>query len=223
VGSRPVVVFDLDDTLFEERNWARQRIEHGAMRFESASGIQGVVRRALDLFDAEPTTANPLQQAIETAGGAGETVAYEAALAALKSHHPAIRPFEDARYAIDRFRTAARLVVLTEGSEITQLAKLRALGMETDFDEVRVCPVGAKASGAVFRDLIAGCGAVPWIAMIGDNPAKDILPARRVGMHAFLVRRPGTRYVHQAVGEASLPNLRALFDVSPLREMFPKA
>ncbi|HEU4960640.1 MAG TPA: HAD family hydrolase [Sphingomonas sp.] len=159
------VVFDLDDTLFAERDYVRSGMAAVAALVEQLNG------EACPL-DTLPE-ADPLD-AIRRRAGLPET-ALEALLWTYRLHRPTItlRPGAAAAIAGCRRRGEA-VAVLTDGRAVTQRLKLAALGLDLDgifiSEELGATKPSDIGFGAVERALPAAS-----YVYVADNPEKDFL------------------------------------------------
>ncbi len=197
------VAFDLDDTLYPEREFVRSGYRAVAEWAEGRLGLAapitlaeleslfeaGIRREIFDLWLEEkgldPATWVPTM--IETYRG----------------HSPRINLFPDAQPLIHWLRARrVRLGLITEGVRGVQQGKLRALGLDRTFEAVVIGGEDErenwKPSRAPFESWLAEMnlkGEGTWY--LGDNPAKDFRGAREAGMHTIRVRRMGGLHASQ--------------------------
>ena len=187
------VVFDLDDTLYPERDYVLSGFRRVARWMEYRGG--GPAERSFD----------ELRHLVDS-GVRGETFdvwlqrrGLEAALSAdlvdvYRSHHPKIAPFPGVRALLRRLSRRALLGLLSDGYLEVQRAKLDALRLRRYFDAVVFSDAlgreAWKPSPAPFQAMVARLRVDPATAVyVADNPAKDFLGARRAGMTSIRVRR----------------------------------
>jgi len=92
--------------------------------------------------------------------------------------------------SLARIGAQYRLGMVTNGSSVTQRAKLCALGLEGLFDPLIISEeVGfRKPDPRVFRLAIASWGLLPEaVLFVGDDPVADIAGATAVGMRTLRV------------------------------------
>lgn len=187
------VLFDLDDTLFLQRDWL-----YGAWRSVAATAeLQGIDPRvlvpALEAIAAEGTAAGGIiDRAVAAVGAPGADVA--PLVEAFRSHRPdRLPPLDGVPAALAALRAVIPLGLVTDGDTAIQSAKIAALGLEDAFD----CVVLSDALGrdrrkphpAPFEAALAHLGCDPTHAVyIGDNPAKDVVGAARLGLTPVRVR-----------------------------------
>jgi len=189
------VAFDLDDTLYLERDFVRSGYRAVAEWAEGRSGIAaplvlaelealfaaGIRREVFDLW-LEDRGLEPslwLARMVET----------------YREHAPCIELCDDAAplFATLRLR-GVRLGLITEGVRRVQENKLRALGLEGAFEAVII---GNQEDRERWKPSRAPFDA--WLGLmkvraeetcyVGDNPAKDFRGAREAGMRSLRVRR----------------------------------
>nr|WP_255647343.1 HAD-IA family hydrolase [Fulvivirga sedimenti] len=85
--------------------------------------------------------------------------------------------------------------LITSGSEPIQQAKIRALGIESDF--IQICyddrMQGSPGKAGIFTQLIHQDDLDPeGILVIGDNPESEIKAAKNLGLHYVLIDRKGS-------------------------------
>lgn len=223
------VVFDLDDTLYLERDYVRSGFFHVA-KFMGRSEVE---RRDLDAW---------LGRAFET-GIRGDTfdrlLAAKPALskgfsvgqlvAEYRAHRPVISMLPGMDGALERLRDrGVRLGVLSDGRLESQLAKADALHLDKWFDPVLLTAshVGfAKPATDGFEWIgnawqIAGAE----LAYVADNPLKDFIAPRRLGWLTVRLRLPEQlRYGVDTVVDREAPDLevRGTGDLIDLLERTP--
>jgi FMN phosphatase YigB (HAD superfamily) len=112
-------------------------------------------------------------------------------------------------------RLGRRRFLVTTGFRRLQESKVRALGIEAACAEGMIDAIeepGHPGKEGIFADLVARHGldrAGVWV--VGDNPDAELAAARRLGLHAVQVLRPG---VVPAPGTAA--QVRDLADLATL-------
>lgn len=195
----PLVAFDLDDTLYPEREYALSALHAAGEYIAKNFGLEGIGRDATSLFESDNAPPLPLNAALELRGISLSDEQLQQVRAHMNAHLPAIQPFPDALEVLDSLRGVARVAILTEGRVNTQTAKIEALHLGAHVDDVLITeslvPPAGKASGVPFRALRERFDSDRFV-YIGDNPAKDVMPAQQHGFLTIVVRRDDCRYVH---------------------------
>ncbi len=189
------VVFDLDDTLYSERDYV-------------LSGMRAVADWARDSlgFPAEQTYGQ-LHDLFE-AGVRGETfdrwalnndLQPEACVPAMVDvyyqHQPRITLEANTIELLSQLRELCRLGIITDGYLNVQQRKTAALGLDRTIQTIVYSDAFGRDAWkpdprpfhAVLERLEVPADRAVYV---GDNPAKDFFGARRVGMETIRIRRP---------------------------------
>lgn len=175
-----VVVFDLDDTLYPERDF----LHSGWRAVACSSGLEpdrayAVMSSADDAFDA-------LHELVPD-------FSIAAMLGIYRNHIPKISLDEKVGYLLEQLRSAGvGIGIITDGRSATQRNKLSALGLERYVDYVSVSEeIGAdKLTRVPFDKAMEFFGPESHFIYFGDNPAKDFLWPNRLGWHTVMLREP---------------------------------
>jgi putative hydrolase of the HAD superfamily len=116
-----------------------------------------------------------------------------------RSHRPVLAPFPEVPRLLARLRPRFRLGLLSDGYLAVQQGKLAALGLGGWFDAIVFSDQwGREAWKPSPRPFLAVLEALRVPAeravYVADNPAKDFLGARRLGIYTARVRRPDGEY-----------------------------
>jgi putative hydrolase of the HAD superfamily len=190
------VVFDVDDTLYLERDYVR-------------SGFRAVARTVEKLF--EQPEFDTIAWSLFERGVRGDT--FERALTEIgisptpqiiaelvdtyRGHAPTIQMLEDAKLCVEMCAQDRTVAVITDGPTSSQRAKVDALSLPRWSDHiVLTSELGSdfgKPNPHAFR-LVADRVGVPHAACayIADNPAKDFIAPIGLGWRTIRVRRRGS-------------------------------
>lgn len=190
-----VVVFDMDDTLYPERDYVRSGYravaEHLKKRLNRQdpmgpwmwqrflSGQHGGAFDALNQHFKLGLTAEDLSDLVTL----------------YREHTPTIRPYGAAADMLRRMRRHFRLGLLTDGFLPAQQLKLQALGLRQSFravvftehlgrDKWKPAPDGFELIATELGAPHAAC------CYVADNPAKDFLGPNRLGWRTIQLRWP---------------------------------
>ena len=197
-----VIAFDLDDTLVRWHGPVREAVGRAlaaaSSRVDPAAFAAAVRRvwdgRADDIWTGRLSLEEVTREAAAAITAAlGVSVAEGARLYALyiRNLTGLIAPFEDTP-ALRPLRSGYRLGVATNGIGETQRGKLRTAGLADLFDFVVVsADVGVAKPDPAFYEIVRATAGVPAhdIVVVGNNVARDLLPAMAVGMQAVWVQR----------------------------------
>ena len=187
------VIFDLDDTLYSEKEYVRSGYRKVAEHFgkpELAEQFWTVFERGGRAID-EVLQANGLESYKEEA------------LRIYRFQEPEIHLYPDVAGLLARIRRTKKVGIITDGRPEGQRAKLRALGLCAMVDEIIVTDeLGGvefrKPNEAAFR-LMQERMAVSFEKMVyvGDNMKKDFIAPERLGMQTIHFSNPDGLYNHR--------------------------
>lgn len=177
------LVFDLDDTLYLERDFALS----GFRAVGAWLGRVDFASRCQELFDAG-SRGDIFDRVLDEIGA---TVKATDLVQVYRDHHPQIRLCDDAlRYLRSH---SARFGLITDGPERMQRNKVAALGLEVFFDQI--IPTGqwpgsfAKPHPRSFQLIAASAGRRRCV-YVADNPMKDFFAPNQLGWTTVQIVRP---------------------------------
>jgi len=200
-----VVVFDLDDTLFPERDYVRSGLAAAGEWVWRAYGRADFAETAWALF-AAGVRGRLFDAALERLGLPADPAAIAALVDVYRHHRPAITLFADADRALRALAGRARLAIVSDGPLASQKRKVKVLGLEDRFDPIVLTDRWGRAfwkpHERAFREVerVTDCDGAAC-AYVGDNPRKDFVAPRALGWRTVRVRRPGGE--HAGVGDGT--------------------
>jgi putative hydrolase of the HAD superfamily len=216
------VIFDLDDTLYEEREYFRSGFAAVAENLERRGvGPRGGTAELLDYFHHAEGRQQVFQKLALRLGFPQEWVPEIVEL--FRTHRPVIALAADARELLPRLRTTTslRLGCVTDGWLAVQRRKVEALGVESFLDALVISDEFGrdfwKPHAKPFLACCARLGVKPAEAVfVGDNPERDMVGARRAGLASIRIRRPGGYF---EATELPGNHARADFEIRQLTEL----
>lgn len=192
------LVFDLDDTLFSEREFVYSGFDAVDTWLRKEKAIAGFRERAKAEFDSG-VRGKIFDRALLLLGVPQNGRLVERMVEVYRDHQPRIRLFQDAEWALEYFSSRCRLALLTDGYLTVQQRKVAALELSGRFATIvysdRFGREGWKPSPRPYEQIITDLGCAPAeCAYVGDNPAKDFVTAKRLGWFTIRVRRPRGEY-----------------------------
>ena len=195
------VVFDLDDTLYPERSFVLSGFRAVAMWAEEHLGISAdqALTELYQLFEGG-IRGNTFNRWLESHGLKNEDWVPQM-VQVYREHEPHIEPYPEVPVLLRRLRLHYRLGLVSDGYAKVQRRKLTALGLASCFDVLIFSdewgreawkPNSKPFEIALERLKVTGSEAI----YVADNPTKDFLGARQVGMWTVRVRRPDGLYSH---------------------------
>jgi putative hydrolase of the HAD superfamily len=215
------LVFDIDDTLYLERDYALSGFRAVGKWADRNAGLRGFGDAATHLFN-RGAKGSIFQEAYRELGREPAAGAIEEMIAVYRGHVPDISLLPDARQCLDRFQDKALIAVVTDGPAISQRRKYDRLELN------KFCTVAvftgewgteySKPHLRSFRSIEqqAGKGEHQFV-YVADNPAKDFIGPNSLGWDTIRVRRPGGLHFSEEA-EASAKAGLELKDLSGLGE-----
>lgn len=213
------VLFDLDDTLVDQKSAARTAVvawaaEHGITdpdvgpRWARIAEIHYERYQRRELTFAQQRAMRVREFLALDVDDDRATELFDGYLTRYEAHWTA---FDDAVPALQRARAAGLTVaVLTNGDEDHQQLKLTKLGLTDEIDILiasSTLPAG-KPDPRAFGCAIKKIGVEPDQAlMIGDSLEKDVHGALKSGLNAILLDR------HNTWPDIDVPRVRSLNDL----------
>lgn len=189
-----VIIFDLDNTLFETRSLPQSLTEpiYQAMR-ESNYGHDAVPPDVLEqAFEDSWSIAFPL--VVEKHGLPHRMLQLWHDAHQLLEFREPLRPFPDVTEVIPRLSSLKYL--LTSGYRRVQNAKIDALGIRSLFDMIIIDAVDDddihRGKEAILRELLQTQDWSPGdLLIVGDSSVSELLAGRRMGISTVQILRPG--------------------------------
>ncbi len=191
----PCLVFDLDDTLYLERDYVRGGFDAVGLHAERTHGIRGLSETCWALF-RQGVRGDTFDRALRLLGVAPDPDLVRELVAAYRAHSPDIALLADARRCLEAAQEAAFLGIVTDGPAVSQRAKIAALGTDAFVDHTIVtAELGAefaKPDPRAFALLETASGSRGTDCVyVADNPAKDFAGPKSLGWRTVRVRRRG--------------------------------
>lgn len=204
-------VFDLDDTLYLERDY----VHSGFRAIAKEMGDEPPADTLIRLF------AENRQNVYQRAGLSEE--ACGRCISVYRSHVPDIRLTDAVRDTLSVLRSrGCRLGIITDGRPQGQWNKMRALGLESLVDYIIVTDeLGGEAfrkpNPAAFEKMREAL-ALEYGEMVyvGDNLSKDFVAPQALGMQACWLRNPDGLYFSEQVTDSSITIINDITEVLSL-------
>jgi len=192
------VIFDLDDTLYDEVDYCRSGFEAVADFLVKAHKVPLSPTDLCAAFWRQFSSGNRTETFNATLKELG--ISFDEQLIAglvrvYRGHVPTIRLPKESRDCLMNLRRSYSLAVLTDGYLPAQRLKIRSLGMAGYFKCILYTEqLGRqfwKPSPVGFLRVIEIFNVQPsQAAYVADNPAKDFIAPNQLGMRSIQVTRP---------------------------------
>ena len=218
---QPCVVFDLDDTLYLEREYVRSGFEAVGDWAGRNLGISDFGDRAWRLFEGG-CRREVFDVLLKESGWDPSPPLIEEVVAVYRTHSPRISALPDAIDCLSFFQGTAVLALISDGSPTSQQLKVRALKLERFFELVVLTGVWGqtfskphlRAFQLVQARLKPSDGRFIYVA---DNPEKDFIAPAALGWETVRVRRPGGLHAQTEARPGAEPDIE-MDDLSELRD-----
>jgi len=204
------VVFDLDDTLYLERDYVQSGFAAAGAWLQRARGIEGLEREASRLF-RNGQRHRIFDSALIELGIQPANDLVSRLVHAYRSHYPSIRLEPDA-CAFIRSHNPGCLAIVTDGWALAQRRKVSALGLRQSGIETIIYTDDWgrgfwKPHHRAFECVehsMPHCSAFLYVA---DNPAKDFFAPRQRGWLTVQLARPERLHRTSPAGAEYAPDL----------------
>ena len=190
VDGLKAVIFDLDDTLFSEKEYVRSGFEKVANMFPDFAGMEDA------LWTVFTNGGNAIDEVLDDYGALNKEN-HEKCLEIYRFHKPNIHLYCGAAQMLVRLRKKGLLTgIITDGRPEGQHAKIKSLKIEHLFDNIIITD---ELGGVRFRKpndkafvLMCRKFGVRYeeAVYIGDNINKDFAAPKKLGMKSVLVKNP---------------------------------
>ena len=169
--SSKIFVFDLDDTLYSERDFEKSGIEFVYNNFH------------IKHIELEPILNNRINWIEQIIDGSNNQITLQMVLDIYRNHFPTIQLYKHSKVFLEKLLSLGnKMSLITDGRSITQRNKLRALGIEPYFKNIIISEEinSEKPSEYNFRMVMNNKNAENYI-YIADNPNKDFITPNKLG------------------------------------------
>lgn len=217
-----IVVFDLDDTLYLEEDFARSGFDALARQFGERIGGARFARECAALL-ADGKRGNIFDLALARCNIAGAPGLVDELVAFYRSHRPDIELCPDAARFFARIEQMPTGII-TDGPKETQWAKIKALGLNRTINHLIVTGDWGREffkphPRAFIRIENVTSSSGENLVYIADNAIKDFITPRRRGWQTVQIRRPDR--IH--AGDAETPDHEADHAIASLDDLRVRA
>ncbi len=192
-----ITVFDIDDTLYLEREYVRSGFRAVAHWAREEFGVAGLAERCRQLFiDGHRGTI--FNVAFAELGMPTDQQTLNDAIHVYRHHRPEICLLPDARQLLDQLAstTSHGLAVISDGPLISQQRKVEALGLSQWTTSIILTDQWGreywKPHHRAFAEVERLFGVSPTECLyVADNPRKDFHAPLARGWQTVRIRRPG--------------------------------
>lgn len=186
------VIFDLDDTLYNELDYVKQAFRHVSNYIENRFHIDSDITYGECMKYLEAEGRGKIFNHIIEDNRLDEDI--RTLVDIYRSTKPQLKVYDDARNTISSLKNCGvKLGIITDGCRTVQHNKINGLNIRDEFDEIIVTDDyenAAKPSTIPYEMIIRKWNVEPSECLyIGDNPRKDFVGARLAGVHTIRIIR----------------------------------
>ena len=205
------VVFDIDDTLYLERDYVRSGFETVGHWADKWLHTEGFGRRCWTKFTAG-SRRSVFNDVLSETGREPTPELVQALVEIYRTHTPSIALATDASEALPAISNFADLAVISDGPVASQSKKAAAPILLTE-----TLGTGFRKPHPGAFEHVKRCRPANLHVYVADNPLKDFAAPRQLGWLTIRVRRPGG--LHYAVENSVIAPDLQLADCSGLPAM----
>lgn len=218
----PCIVFDLDDTLYLERDYVRSGFHCLEEWTRKHLGLKDFASKAWSLFE-EGERGHVFDKVLTQAGIPPEKSLIGMMIAIYREHKPNICLPADAVSCLGHLAGRTALALVSDGHSVSQRNKIQALGLRQYFDVIILTSeLGegfAKPHPRAFMKVQETLGnSTRRYIYVADNPIKDFAGPHTLGWQTIRMRRFGGLYSSVESGEFAATDLE-LSNLNPLTDM----
>jgi putative hydrolase of the HAD superfamily len=187
-----ILIFDLDDTLYEELDFVRSGFRKVADYLANARGISEDEIYTRLCFYLQKGRESIFDQVLKEYNIFSKILVRKC-LTIYRTHQPDISLYPDSRRCLERFPDVPKYIV-TDGNKLVQKNKINALGLDKfikfSYITHRYGIKHSKPSGYVFQKICKREDTEPGMMLyIGDNPMKDFVGIKSLGIKTVRIIR----------------------------------
>lgn len=211
VEPRTAIVFDLDDTLYNEVDFLRSAYVEISKRLEPGSWQQLFA----NLFARYRNKTDVFEYVVDTYG-----VSKNELLDLYRNHIPTIQPFEGVIDLLKQIKNKrGKIGIITDGRTITQKNKMKALGLTSYIDYSVISEeIGSEKPNENNYTTVENkldCESYYYIA---DNLKKDFVTPKRLGWQTIALIDNGLN-IHSNAHEYQKPEFLPNYFISSIMEI----
>lgn len=215
------VIFDLDDTLISEKEYALSGFRAVGEYLRGLCGEERFFETAALLYQGQDKS-RLFNRTLERLGLPYDDRLIADCVACYREHRPTLTLLPDAEWALAQLEGRVKLGLITDGYVETQERKVQALRLRERMQAViltdlfgrnhwKPSPVPYEAASDLLQVPHRRC------LYIGDNPAKDFVTANRLGWTTVHIDRGDGLY--SAAGAGLAPGHQAHYRIARMQEL----
>jgi putative hydrolase of the HAD superfamily len=205
------VVFDIDDTLYLERDYVQSGFRAVGDWVRETLGVNMFFDEAWKCFEMG-RRGDVFNVALKALGISPSEELIRTLLSVYRGHDPAISLLPDSEQCLRGVTGKTFVGVISDGAVLGQQMKVGRLGLASRCNHIILTEsIGveySKPHPRAFMQMqqVANCPPQAC-AYIADNPIKDFIAPNRLGWRTIRVRRPGGLHCGMNCSEESQPSI----------------
>jgi len=189
---KKVIIFDLDDTLYKEREFVEGGFKDVAKYMEERFNIKKADFYKLLLKVLEKQGRGHVFDSCLKEHNLYSKKIVDKLVKIYRFHKPNIKLYPSVKTLLLHLRKSYKLALITDGLKYVQQSKVKALGLEKLFDLIIYTDAfdkkKSKPNPYSFNRVLEYFNVFPEQAVyIGDDPNKDFIGARKLGVKTIRV------------------------------------
>jgi putative hydrolase of the HAD superfamily len=223
------IVFDMDDTLFQEKEYVLSGFLAVGKWLEETRNIRNFYIYAKNRFN-RGERKYVFNKALEDLNISYDHAFIKKLIDVYRTHQPNIFLLEDAKHVLDTLQDSIKVGLITDGYSIAQRQKFNALGISNKFNTVIFSDEFGrenwKPSQLPYEKASYSLQCLPdECVYVGDNENKDFITAKKLGWLTVYIDRNEGIYSHVNVTDEhkahyKINDLRELSNINELKHLF---
>ena len=219
------VIFDLDDTLYDEIDYCKSgfaAVAHFLHNANPSIPRESFFKKLWNQFQNNNRTRT-FNAALESFNLPCGDNLIKQLVTVYRDHHPNITLPQETKIMLDELKASYTLALLTDGFLPAQKLKVQALGIAPYFSStIYTEELGRqfwKPSTVGFEKILSEFGVNPGQAVyVADNAAKDFIAPNQLGLATIQIQRPNRIHTDRPSGPKDAPRytITALSQLPPL-------
>ena len=215
-----IIVFDLDDTLYDEKTYVSSGFRTVAGYLHAAFGIPVQESYVFMMNEEAAKGRGAVFDCLLKNYGVFSKKNVQKCVSVYRAHDPDIRLFSEAEYWFSEYGAQYSVYIVTDGNKLVQERKLRALGI---LNKIKFCYIthrygrkNAKPSPYCFQRICQReCVEPAEVLYIGDNPFKDFVGIKPLGFKTVRVLTGAYKNISLAGEYESDYRINDLMELTP--------
>jgi putative hydrolase of the HAD superfamily len=191
------IIFDLDDTLYEEKQFVMSGFQTVAKHLSKINNVKySKIFKILKQDFQKGLRKKNFDVLLQKLNMVGETP--NNLVKIYREHYPTINLFYDAKKILTNLKGKFRFGLITDGYITPQNNKIHSLGIKDYFDAILINDLEkgiSKADKKPFLDILFQLDVEAKNTLFtADNPIKDFLNAKNLGIHTTRIKRKKGEY-----------------------------